>query len=945
MAGGTKLADAYVQIIPVAEGITGRLSDLFKDLPNVGDETGEKTGESFASKLKKTIAAAGVTAAIGKIVKDAFSEGAQLEQSLGGVETLFKEHANIVKKNAEEAYRTAGISANEYMQNVTSFSASLLSSLGGDTKEAAQIADMAMVDMSDNANKFGSDMAGIQNAYQGFAKQNYTMLDNLKLGYGGTKAEMERLLQDAQKFSGVKYNIDNLNDVYEAIHVIQENLDITGTTAKEASQTFSGSFDSMKAAAKNFLGALTTGGDADKAFKNLEKAAGVFFDNVKRMGKAFIDGAVKVFDTAVTDALSKIGIEGEAAQTVLNGIKIALEGAAIAFISFKAAAVMSKVITAMESFSIQTAIAKLQVKAMNAEMLISKGLAVGIAAAVGMIGAAVINNMADAIDVTKDYDWEVQDLTEDTKKFGEECEAIVKNVNKLHDAVEENRKESENSSSNYQILSRRLKELNDVSKRSTAEQAEMEAIVSQLNEEIPGINLALDEQSGSLKNNADLVGEMAYAYTKMQQGQEMAENLAEATRNAEEAEKALKEAVDRRNEAIAAGFDRNGTEMQELSTAVTSAGAAFKTATADLEEVKKEIEDATYATEAFNSGFGDMNQYILNLSDSTLEEIDGICQKYAEAYQAQHDLVFGQMDLLDEFVGKSEVTKEDLQKNLDENIEGFTGWENDLAKLRYKVAQGIISQDFYDNLEEMGPKGASYAKAFVSMTDKELKEYSVKSKGIFDEMNDYVDRSMSELKEESAKALDKLVDLPGDYDNEMEMAYNMLGNYAMDGYADGIRSGSDNVNDAVRQAIRDAINTAQYEQQSHSPSLAFKKLGGYVSEGYALGIADEADLAQRASAEMVRSAINSANNANDQIAVSAIRQQAIAAQPISVSGGTGMKNAFLEALAEYGAVAGSKAPRQPVTIPIQVGQRVLGKAVIADINEYIKLNGNSPLNA
>ena len=314
MAGGTKLADAYVQIIPVAEGITGRLSDLFKDLPNVGDETGEKTGESFASKLKKTIAAAGVTAAIGKIVKDAFSEGAQLEQSLGGVETLFKEHANIVKKNAEEAYRTAGISANEYMQNVTSFSASLLSSLGGDTKEAAQIADMAMVDMSDNANKFGSDMAGIQNAYQGFAKQNYTMLDNLKLGYGGTKAEMERLLQDAQKFSGVKYNIDNLNDVYEAIHVIQENLDITGTTAKEASQTFSGSFDSMKAAAKNFLGALTTGGDADKAFKNLEKAAGVFFDNVKRMGKAFIDGAVKVFDTAVTDALSKIGIEGEAAR-------------------------------------------------------------------------------------------------------------------------------------------------------------------------------------------------------------------------------------------------------------------------------------------------------------------------------------------------------------------------------------------------------------------------------------------------------------------------------------------------------------------------------------------------------------------------------------------------------------------------------------------------------
>lgn len=941
----TKLADAYVQIIPVAKGIKKNIGAELQGLPGLGDEIGKDTGSSFAAGIKGVIAKAGIAAAIGTVVKEAFSEGAQLEQSLGGVETLFKEHADIVKKNAQDAYKTAGLSANEYMQNVTSFSASLLSSLGGDTKKAAEIADMAMIDMSDNANKFGSDMAGIQNAYQGFAKQNYTMLDNLKLGYGGTKEEMQRLLRDAEKFSGVKYDIKNLDDVYKAIHIVQENLDITGTTAKEASQTFSGSFDSMKAAAKNFLGALTTGGDADKAFKNLEKAAGVFFDNIKRMGKAFIDGAVKVFDTAVTDALGKIGIEGEAAQTVLNGIKIALEGAAIAFISFKAAAVMSKVITAMESFSIQTAIAKLQVKAMNAEMLISKGLAVGIAAAVGMIGAAVINNMADAIDVTKDYDWEVQDLTEDTKKFGEECRTIVGNVNKLHDAVEENRKESENSSSNYQVLSRRLKELNDVSKRSTAEQAEMEAIVSQLNEEIPGINLSLDEQSGSLKNNADLVGEMAYAYTKMQQGQEMQENLAEATRNAEEAEKAFKEAVDRRNEAIAAGFDRNGTEMQELSLAVTSTHAAFETATADLEEVKKEIEDATYATEAFNSGFGDMNQYILNLSDSTLEEIDGICQKYAEAYQAQHDLVFGQMDLLDEFVGKSEVTKEDLQKNLDENIEGFTGWENDLAKLRYKVAQGIISQDFYDNLEEMGPKGAGYAKAFVDMSDKELREYSVKSKGIFDEMNDYVDRSMSELKEESAKALDKLIDLPGDYDDDIEVAYKVLGTYAMDGYAEGIRNGSDNVNDAIRQVIQRSINTTKSENGIASPSKVFRKFGNYVTEGYALGIADEADLAQRASAEMVRSAIVSANKANDRIAVSAIRQQAIAAQPISVSGGTGMKNAFLEALAEYGAVAGSKAPRQPVTIPIQIGSRVLGKAVISDINEYIKLNGSSPIKA
>ena len=155
------------------------------------------------------------------------------------------------------------------MELTTSFSASLLSSLAGDTSKAADVADMAMVDMSDNANKMGTNMEDIKNAYQGFAKQNYTMLDNLKLGYGGTKSEMERLLADAQKISGVEYNIDNLSDVYSAIHVIQGQLDITGTTAKEAATTISGSFNQMKAAAKNVMGEIALGMDVGPALNEL----------------------------------------------------------------------------------------------------------------------------------------------------------------------------------------------------------------------------------------------------------------------------------------------------------------------------------------------------------------------------------------------------------------------------------------------------------------------------------------------------------------------------------------------------------------------------------------------------------------------------------------------------------------------------------------------------
>lgn len=267
----TELGKAYVQIIPSARGMKGMLSkELGADIPQVGKEVGESLAGKLIGVTKKLIAAAG----IGKLIHSSLMEGADLQQSLGGIETLFKGSADVVKKYANEAYKTTGLSANAYMENVTGFSASLLQSLGGDTRKAADVANMAMIDMADNSNKMGTSMDRIQDAYQGFAKQNYTMLDNLKLGYGGTKTEMQRLLADAQKLTGVKYDINNLSDVYQAIHAIQENLYITGTTAKEAATTFSGSFASMKAAAQNVLGKLALGEDIMPSLHQL-------FDTVK----------------------------------------------------------------------------------------------------------------------------------------------------------------------------------------------------------------------------------------------------------------------------------------------------------------------------------------------------------------------------------------------------------------------------------------------------------------------------------------------------------------------------------------------------------------------------------------------------------------------------------------------------------------------------------------
>ncbi|WP_125567329.1 phage tail protein [Companilactobacillus insicii] len=297
----TELGKAYVQVIPSAKGISGALKG---QLDPEAAAAGSSAGESLSSKLISVVKGAIVTAGIGKAIGASISEGAKLQQSLGGVETIFKKSASKVKQYAAQAYKTAGMSANDYMENVTSFSASLLQSLGGNTGKAAKVANMAMIDMSDNANKFGSNMGDIQNAYQGFAKQNYTMLDNLKLGYGGTKEEMERLLKDATKLTGKKYDISNLSDVYNAIHAIQGKLDITGTTAKEAATTFSGSFDSMKAAAQNFLGNIALGRDIKPSLKALAKTTSNFIFNnfipmVGNILKALPGALVTFIDAAI----------------------------------------------------------------------------------------------------------------------------------------------------------------------------------------------------------------------------------------------------------------------------------------------------------------------------------------------------------------------------------------------------------------------------------------------------------------------------------------------------------------------------------------------------------------------------------------------------------------------------------------------------------------------
>jgi hypothetical protein len=267
----TELAKAYVQIIPSAKGIGNSISSA---LGGEATNAGKSAGLNIAGAIKGAIAAAGIGAAI----KTALSAGGDLQQSFGGLDTIYDTAAEGAKKYAAEAAK-AGISANSYAEQAVSFGAALKQAYGSDLNGAMEAANVAILDMADNSAKMGTDIGSIQTAYQGFAKQNYTMLDNLKLGYGGTKAEMERLLKNAEEISGVKYDINNLGDVYSAIHEIQTDLGLTGVAAKEAETTLTGSFGAMKAAGQNLLANLALGEDIKPALDVLGQTVQTFLFN------------------------------------------------------------------------------------------------------------------------------------------------------------------------------------------------------------------------------------------------------------------------------------------------------------------------------------------------------------------------------------------------------------------------------------------------------------------------------------------------------------------------------------------------------------------------------------------------------------------------------------------------------------------------------------------
>lgn len=382
MAGAT-LGTAYVQIVPSAQGIKGSITNV---LGPEAESAGTAVGGKIGLFAKKALVAAGIATAVVGVVKGALSEGAKLQQSyFGGLDTLYGEAADAARNYAKQA-ASAGVSMNEYSEQAVSFGAALKRAYGGDATKAIEAANTAILDMADNSAKMGTDLTSIQYAYQGFAKQNYTMLDNLKLGYGGTKGEMQRLLKDAEALTGKKYNLDNLGDVYEAVHVIQQDLGLTGTAAAEAEGTFTGSFNAMRAAAKNFLGSLAIGEDVSKSLNILIGNATTFvFKNFIPMVTRILKALPGAIVTAVKVGVPQI-VTG--LTNLLSSAATSLKGAADKFTGAKVAewltSTLPKIISAAGSI-----IGKLG-SALVANLPT-------IVAAIGRIGLAIVTGLGSAI--------------------------------------------------------------------------------------------------------------------------------------------------------------------------------------------------------------------------------------------------------------------------------------------------------------------------------------------------------------------------------------------------------------------------------------------------------------------------------------------------------------------------------------------------------------------
>lgn len=817
-----------------------------------------KIGSAVNTAVKASAAAVGAAsagvAALGTACINAYAD---YEQLVGGVETLFKDSADTIQTFADNAYKTAGLSANEYMETVTSFSASLLQSLDGDTEKAAAAADLAITDMADNANKMGTAMESIQNAYQGFAKQNYTMLDNLKLGYGGTKEEMQRLLADAEKLSGVKYDLSSYADIVEAIHVIQTEMGITGTTAKEASTTIQGSVASMKAAWANLMvGMADDTQNFDMLLSNFIESIGTVADNllprigivIEGMGKlvaglapeiasalptltnellpnlvelgvqsisALVQGIQENGDSLAAGALSIVGTLAEGIAELLPMVADTAASLAVSLADGLTESLPNIIPIAIETIS--TLVENLTE---NANTVIDAGIQIILALGEGLIAALpqlietvpqIVINIANVINdnAPKLIDTALYLITRLAVGLVQAIPTLVVNIPKIIEAIV-----AAFMAFQWLNLGKQLIDgiKNGIKSAGESMSTAAKETFSKFKAKITGSEVATELKSIGKYIIDGIVGGIKNSLSKI---------------------------------ANVAGKIKD--------TLLSKLKGLFKIASPS-KLMKEEV--GAYIGEGIAVGIEESGQMAVDAAEDVADKIaDTLTQKRdsLQSKLADYGELFERV--------KTEDGKELFQLgNLKDDIKQLEKYGDALDKLKEKG----ISDSLMSEIAGMGVGDAlDYMNKLLSMSDTKLDEYvslfeqkqqmaqaaASRFYGIGAEVSESmqavsaegVSEGIAEQQPIVAEQAKQLTETAKEEIAGYQADFKAVGESLMEGVAKGVRDGQSGVVNAVAKALQAAVRAAKKEMDINSPSRVMAKIGDYMAQGIGVGWSDRMD--------------------------------------------------------------------------------------------------------
>lgn len=844
-----------------------------------------KIGSAVNTAVKASAAAVGAAsagvAALGTACINAYAD---YEQLAGGVETLFKDSAETIHSYADNAYKTAGLSANEYMETVTSFSASLLQSLDGDTEKAAAAADLAITDMADNANKMGTAMESIQYAYQGFAKQNYTMLDNLKLGYGGTKEEMQRLLADAEKLSGVKYDLSSYADVVEAIHVVQTEMGITGTTAKEASTTIQGSVASMKAAWANLMvGMADDTQNFDLLLSNFIESIGTVADNllprigvvIEGMGKlvaglapeiasalptltnellpnlmelgvqsisALVQGIQENGDSLAAGALSIVGTLAEGLAELLPMVADTAASLAVSL-----ADGLTESLPNIIPIAIETILTLVENLTENANTVIDAGIQIILALGEGLIAALpqlietvpqIVINIANIINdnAPKLVDTALYLITRLATGLLAATPTILANIPKIIEAIV-----AAFMAFQWLNLGKQLIEgvANGVKKAGESMATAAKNTFSKFKSKLAGVEVAselknigkyiIDGIVGGIKNSLSRIANVAGKIKDT-----LLSKLKGLFKIASPS-KLMKEEVGAYiGEGIAVGIEESG--QMAVDAAEDVADKIADTLTQKRDSLQSKLADYGDLFERVKTEEGKELFQLGDLKDDIKQ-----LEKYGDALDKLKEKGISD-SLMGEIAGMGVQDALDYMNKLISMSDTKFDQYVSLFQQKQQMAQGVAEKFYKGEFDALEKSYTGELPAFLAGVKAEISDVGAEVSESMQAVSvEGVSEGIAEQQPLVAEQAKQLTETAKEEITGYQADFKAVGESLMEGVAKGVRDGQSGVVNAVAKALQAAVRAAKKEMDINSPSRVMAKIGDYMAQGVGVGWSDRMD--------------------------------------------------------------------------------------------------------